>query len=116
MAYGIDGHQEQPQLTHDEAKVLGHIILQIRNLRSSGSTFDPMMVARGSYGGCLVKTSKIWDNVALQVILEEAGAVYTNFQGEPMDYSQPLTKVDQNYTFCTAPAALHQQLQAIIHS
>jgi len=116
VAYGIDGHQEQPQLTYDEVIVLGEIILNIRNLRSSGSAFDPMMVARGSYGASLVKTSKIWDNVAIHIILEEAGAIYTDYYGASMDYSKPLTKVDQNYTYCTAAAALHQQLQVIIHS
>ncbi|WP_442942253.1 inositol monophosphatase family protein [Nonomuraea sp. NBC_00507] len=33
------------------------------------------MVARGRYGAFLNQTSKIWDNVAPQIIVEEAGAV-----------------------------------------
>ena len=115
VAYGIDGHQEAPQLTHDEARILGNIVLNIRNLRTSNSVFDCMMVAAGKYGAQLNQTSKIWDNVAQQIIIEEAGGIYTDFWGQALDYSNPLTKVDQNYTLCAAPPDLHQPLQVIIH-
>ncbi len=50
VAYGIDGHQEEPKLTENECNVLKDIILQIRNLRVSNSCFDMMMVAKGAYG------------------------------------------------------------------
>ena len=115
IAYGIDGHQENPKLTKDEVELLGKIILNIRNLRTSNSVFDVMMVAKGSYGGMLNRTSKIWDNVAQQVVLEEAGAIYTDFWGKPIDYSSPLQKANANFTFCSASQSLHRQLQSIIH-
>jgi myo-inositol-1(or 4)-monophosphatase len=116
VSYGIDGHQEKPQLTYDETALLGDIVLGIRNLRTNGSTFDPVMVASGKYGGLLCRTSKIWDNVATQIILEEAGGLYTDFWGNPMDYSNPLTKEKSNFTICAASPILHQQLQTIIHN
>lgn len=75
-----------------------------------------MMVAKGKYGAYLTRTGKIWDSVAPQIIIEEAGGMYTNFLGEPMDYSNPLTKVSQNFDFCTGAPTTHQQLQKIIHS
>ena len=115
LSYGIDGHQENPTLTEKEAKLLGEIILHIRNLRTSNSSFDTAMVALGKYGGFLNRTSKIWDNVAQQIIIEEAGGIYTDFWGKPIDYSNPLNKVDQNFTFCAAAPELHKQLQEIIH-
>jgi myo-inositol-1(or 4)-monophosphatase len=116
VAYGIDGHQEDPSLTASEVTLLGNIILGVRNLRSSNSVFDQAMVAKGKYGATLNRTSKIWDNVAQQIVIQEAGGVYTDFFGKPMDYSSPLTKVNSNYTFCAAPAALHSQLMAIINA
>lgn len=115
IAYGIDGHQENPVITGEEVKLLEKIILAIRNLRSSNSAFDAGMVAKGNYGGFLNRTSKIWDNVAQQIVIEEAGGVYTDFFGKPIDYTNPLTKVNNNFTFCAAAPALHKQLQEIIN-
>lgn len=116
VAYGIDGHQEDPERTMNEVAVLAKIILNIRNLRSTNSAFDMVQIPAGRYGGFLNQTSKIWDNVALQPIVEEAGGVMTDFWGQPMDYSDPLTKADANYTICAGSPELHRQLQAIIHS
>jgi myo-inositol-1(or 4)-monophosphatase len=74
------------------------------------------MVAQGKYGGILNRTSRIWDNVAPQIIVEEAGGIYTTFDGEPIDYSQPLIKATANFTLCAAAPALHRQLQALLVS
>jgi myo-inositol-1(or 4)-monophosphatase len=116
VAYGIDGHQEQPDLTRQEIKLLGEIVLDIRNLRTSNSVYDIMQVANGKYGAYLNRTSKIWDNVAPQIIIEEAGGVYTDFWGKSIDYSTPTKRAEQNFTCCTAAPALHRQLQQIIES
>lgn len=114
-AYGIDGHQEDPTITYEETKLLAEIVLKIRNLRSSNSTYDFALVAKGAYGGYMNRTSKIWDNVGPHIVIEEAGGVYTDFYGNPIDYSDPLSKTDDNFTMCTASPALHQQLQVVIH-
>lgn len=114
VGYCIDGHQENPELTRQETKLLGEIVLNIRNLRCSNSAFDLVMIAEGKYGGLLNRTSKIWDNVAQQIIIEEAGGIYSDFFGNPMDYSDPLTKAKANFTFCAASPSLHEQLQTII--
>jgi myo-inositol-1(or 4)-monophosphatase len=114
VAYGVDGHQEKPQITKDECDLLSDIILSVRNIRSSNSVFDIAMLIKGNYGAALNRTSKIWDNVAQQILVEEAGGVYTDFFGKPMDYSQPLTKDKQNFTYCAAASKLHTQLLGII--
>ncbi len=116
VAYGIDGHQEAPEKTAAEVRLLGKIIVQIRNLRTTNSAYDMAHTADGKYGAYLNQTTKIWDNVALQPIIEEAGGVVTDFWGKPMDYSLPLTKADQNFTICAGSQQMHQQLQKIIFS
>lgn len=116
LAYGIDGHQENPAFTYEECQTLADIVLHIRNLRCSNSVFDMAMVLKGNYGGALNQTSKIWDNVALHILVEEAGGKYTDFQGRPMDYTNPLTKDKQNFSYCAAAPALHEQLQKIIEA
>ncbi|MGH7771335.1 MAG: inositol monophosphatase family protein [Candidatus Binatia bacterium] len=114
VAYGIDSHQRDPDFTRKECKLLAEIILNIRNLRSSNSVYDAAMVARGNYGAVLNRSSKIWDNVAQQVVIEEAGGIYTDFFGEPIDYSDPLNKTKEHFTFCAASPALHEQIQRMI--
>ncbi len=114
IAYGIDGHQEDPDITFKEAKILANIVLNVKNLRSSNSAFDAVMVAKGKYGGSLNRTTKIWDNVAQQIIIEEAGGIYTDFWGEPMNFSQATKRANENFTMCAGAPALHKKLQEII--
>ncbi len=115
VAYQIDGHRENPVMTRREMKLLPEIALSVLNIRTSSSAFDFGMVAEGRYGGLLNRTSKIWDNVAPHIVIEEAGGLYTDFFGNPIDYANPLSKKDANFTCCAAPRALHKQLQRIIH-
>jgi len=116
VAYGIDGHQENPELTRNEVKIMGEIVLNIRNLRTSGSEpIDGGFVASGKYGARLNQYGKIWDVVTPQIIIEEAGGLYTDFWGTPIDYSNPLSKTKLNFTCCAASPILHKQLQDIIH-
>lgn len=69
----------------------------------------------GKYGAMLNRTTKIWDNVALQPIIEEAGGIVTDFWGNQMDYSNALIRLNENFTICAASPELHKQLQEIIH-
>lgn len=114
VSYSIDSHREDPERTKKEAAVLAEIILNCRNIRASGSCFDVTMVAKGVYSAFLNKTSKIWDIAAEQIIVEEAGGICTTFDGEPVDYSNPPSKANNNFTYCMAAPILHKQLQDII--
>ncbi len=114
IAYGIDGHQEDPNLTYGESKILADLVLNIRNLRSSNSVFDSVMVMQGSYGAYMSKSSKIWDNVGQHIIIEEAGGIYTAFNGERVDYSNPLEKAGKLFSCCFGAPQIHKQVQDII--
>ncbi|EFH84115.1 inositol monophosphatase family protein [Ktedonobacter racemifer] len=114
VAYGVEGHQEDPNRTRKECELLAEIILACRGVQTSSSVFDAAMVVKGVYGGFLYQNCKIWDNVAQQILLEEAGALYTDFFGQQIDYRHPLTKATEMFSFCAAPPALHDQLQQII--
>lgn len=116
VAYGIDGRQENPQKTIEEAQILGRIILNIRNLRTTNSAYDMAHVADGKYGAFLNQTTKIWDNIAIQPIIEEAGGVVTDFWGKPLDYSNALQRSQENFTICVGVPAVHKKLQEIIHN
>lgn len=116
ISYSLDGHPDSPDVTKKEGKMIAEIALTCRNIRASGSAFDAIMVAKGGYGAYLFQTGKIWDHVALQSIIEEAGGVYTDFFGKPMDYTNALQRADENFTVCAGSSAIHRKVQDIIHS
>lgn len=115
VAYDMDGHQENPSITHKECALLAEIVLNIRNVRASGSIVDGVFVARGSYGGYICLSGKIWDHVGIHALIEEAGGVYTDLLGNLMDYKNATIRSEENFTCCAASPALHRQLQEIIH-
>ena len=114
VAYGLDGNQAEPDRTRDEGRLMAEITLNCQNLRNSNSCFDAVMVAQGKYGGSVNQHSGIWDNVAQHILIQEAGGLYTSLSGQPMDYTNPLNRLHQNYDWCAGPPALHAQLQSII--
>jgi myo-inositol-1(or 4)-monophosphatase len=115
VAYGIDSNSDKNK-TFEEGKIIAEFVSKIRNLRSSNSVFDSVMVIQGSYGAYMSRNSKIWDNVGQQIILEEAGGIYTDYYGEMMDYSRPLTKAGELFTCCFGAPKIHKQIQEIIRS
>ena len=115
VSYGIDGYQDEPDRTRTEGSLLAEIVLSIRNMRNSGcEAIDSMRVAEGVYGGRINMTSKIWDNVAPQIIVQEAGGLWTDIDGIAIDYTEPLSRIEQNFTNCVGSPQLHNQLQLII--
>lgn len=115
VAYWIDWHQENPELTYKECKLLSEIVLSIRNLRSSNSVFDTVMVAKWNYWAFLNRTCKIRDNVAQQIVIEEAWWVYTDFFWKEIDYSDWLNDPEKNYTYMTGTQTTHQELLEIVN-
>lgn len=114
VAYGIDGHQENPSLTTQEIQLVGDIVLAIRNLRTTNSAFDMAKTIEGQYGLFMNQTTKIWDNVAMHALIEAAGGICTDIFGKPVNYKNPLSLSQQNFTICAGAPHLHQQIQAII--
>jgi len=115
IAYGLDGDNMNPRNTFEDAKVLAKIALKTRNLRNSNSVYDVALVADGRYGAAVNRSSRIWDNVAQQILIEEAGGKYTDQSGNPIKYDNPLTLVDQNFTFIASAPLVHDELIAIIN-
>ncbi len=115
VSYGIDGYQDNPEHTRREGRLVAEVVLSIQNLRNAGcEAIDSMRVAEGIYGGRINMTSKIWDNVAPHIIIEEAGGVWTDIDGNSIDYSEPLTRIDHNFTNCVGSPVLHDSLMKII--
>ena len=116
VSYGIDGHPENLSLSEEEGRFVGKLVPKIRNLRASNSVFDTVMVAEGNYGAMMNKTSRIWDNVGEQVIIEEAGGVFTDFEGKSIDFSKPLLRAKDNFMRIAGAPVIHQKIVEFIKS
>ncbi|QYC38835.1 Inositol-1-monophosphatase [Nonomuraea coxensis DSM 45129] len=116
LCYGIDADPDRPEVARAECELLAELLLAgPYKLRSSNSAFDVVMVASGRYGAFLNRTSKIWDNVAPHIVVEEAGGRWTAFDGSLIDYSSPVHQATRNFTHCGASQAVFQHIQAVIH-
>lgn len=117
VSYGIDGHPNEPEKTRQEMRSIAEIVLNIRNLRNSGcEAIDGMYVAEGVYGGRINRNSKIWDNVAPHIIVEEAGGLWTQIDGSPMVYTNPLQRLSDNFMNIASAPSVHQQLVTLANS
>ncbi len=116
VSWGIDTHPEDPERVHKEMKILEDVIQSTLNFRSNNSAFDACMFFKGALGGYLHKDTKVWEVPTFQILAEEAGGVFTSFEGKKHDYSNiMIEEFGTRYTFCMAPSQFHPKLQEIIH-
>jgi myo-inositol-1(or 4)-monophosphatase len=114
VAYAIDGRSDDPARTRSECLLLAEVALAARNVRCANSVYDPILVAEGKYGAWLCHSSRIWDQVAPHLLLQEAGGRYTCLDGSEVRYDRPLSRAGDNYDTCAGPLRVHQQLQELL--
>ncbi|GAA3693883.1 inositol monophosphatase family protein [Streptomyces iranensis] len=110
IAYGMDIHPSEISL---DCRMLAGIASCCRGIRMSNSIFDCMMVAKGAYGGFMHRRNQIWDCVAAQIIIEEAGGMFTDMNGRPLDYSYPLTKTADVFSILACGPDFHRTITDI---
>lgn len=104
FAYGIDIYPSEIEF---DCRVLGRIASLCGGIRMSNSVFDCMMVATGAYGGFMHRRNRIWDCVAPQVVIEEAGGIFSTVDGGLIDYMNPLEKVTHIFSILTSGCNFH---------
>lgn len=114
VSYGIDYHTNM-RLLDREMDLIKLLVQSTRNVRATGSSgLDLSFVAEGKYGGCMVQASKIWDNAAGMLLIQEAGGIHTDILGKPLDLQSTQKNVNRNFTYLAAPPTLHSQLLKLI--
>jgi len=96
VAVGL--HEKYEPGAEKLGQLTGSLITKVLNLRSSASTFDTAMVAKGSYGAFLSNGGMIWDCVGPHIVIEEAGGLFTHFDGTTIDYSNALKSVGKPFS------------------
>ncbi|MEV8057728.1 inositol monophosphatase [Streptomyces antimycoticus] len=104
VAYGMDIHPSEIDL---DCRILAGIAARCRGVRMSNSIFDCMMVAKGAYGGFMHRRNHIWDCVAAQIIIEEAGGIFSDMDGRPLDFTNPLTRTADVFSILACGPGLH---------
>ena len=113
MAYSLD-YSEEKRKTEQETKLIGRLVNNIRNLRSTNSIVDFCYTADGKLGGCLNQTTKIWDIAGPALLIEEAGGKATDINGNPFDFSLTDENYQRNFTIIAASKLLHSKLTEIV--
>jgi myo-inositol-1(or 4)-monophosphatase len=114
-AYSLD-YSDEPGKTERESKIIGKLVKNIRNLRSTNCVIDFCYTADGKLGGCINQTTKIWDIAGPALIIEEAGGKATDIQGNTFDFSLDNSNYDRNFTIVCSSKTLYPELLRIVHN
>jgi myo-inositol-1(or 4)-monophosphatase len=114
-AYSLD-YSDESGKTESEARLIQQVVSRIRNLRSTNSLVDFCYTADGKLGACMNQTTKIWDIAAPGLIIEEAGGIVTDFQGNPFDFSLNADNYGRNFTIIGSNKVLHSELIKILNN
>lgn len=114
MAYSLD-FSDEPGKTEREAKVIQQLVQNVRNLRSTNCLVDFCYTADGKFGGCANQTTKIWDIAGPSLLIEEAGGVATDLNGNTFDFSVTEKNYDRNFEIVAANKLLHPVVIKLIN-
>jgi myo-inositol-1(or 4)-monophosphatase len=108
VAYGMD--KGPADVMAREGALVAAVGTACLGVRTSNSVFDICMVADGAYGAFAHRGCRIWDVAAAVCVLGECGALCTDLEGRPLDFTNPLAKADQVFEVCFASPAVHPSL------
>jgi myo-inositol-1(or 4)-monophosphatase len=113
-AYSLD-YSDELGKTEREAKLIQQVVSRIRNLRSTNCIIDFCYTADGKLGACMNQTTKIWDIAGPGLIIEEAGGIVTDLQGNAFDFSLNEDNYNRNFTIACSNKILHPEILKIIN-
>ncbi|MEZ5107217.1 MAG: inositol monophosphatase [Draconibacterium sp.] len=113
-AYSLD-YSDEPGKTEQETKTIGRLVQHVRNLRSTNSLLDFCYTADGKLGACLNQTTKIWDIAGPKLIIEEAGGIVSDFNGNSLDFTINEKNYDRNFTIICSNKTLHPKVIELVN-
>ncbi len=81
-----------------------------RNIRSTNSLVDHLLVAEGKLGGTVGLFNKIWDVSAPYLIITEAGGEMRDISGKPVKFFPDGESLDLNYPVIAGSPAVVREL------
>lgn len=75
----------------DNAALASDVIARgMRIFSVSSVTYDGALVAAGQIAACVFPATSVWDIAAVQILVEEAGGMVTDIDGNSQRYDQPI--------------------------
>jgi myo-inositol-1(or 4)-monophosphatase len=113
--FAMDAGGSEAELTR-HARMLTQLVHRTRNVRGTNSLVDAAFTADGRFGGFYNQNMHLWDIVAPMLVVQEAGGLYTDPQGRPLQLDLSATAADREYAGLAGAPALHRQVVEIIAS
>ena len=113
LAYSLD-YSDDASKTEKEAKIIGLLVQNIRNLRATNCVVDFCYTSDGRLGGCINQTEKIWDLAAPYLVINEAGGIVTDINGEDINFKVNEKNYQRNYTSVSSNKVLHTKIINLI--
>lgn len=114
MSYSLD-FSDEPGKTEQEGKTIELLVQNIRNLRSTNCLIDFCYTADGKFGCCANRTTKIWDIAGPALIIQKAGGIATDLQGNTLDFSVRDENYARNFEIVAANKILHSTVISLIN-
>lgn len=115
VSYSLD-YSEDFLKTKNEVAIIEKLVQNVRNLRADNCLVDYCNTADGRLGASLNQTTKIWDIAAPALIVEEAGGIVTDINGQRICLDIDKNNYINNYTIVCSTPELHPQIMKLIQS
>lgn len=114
FSYSLDFSKDKTK-TEFEVKIMKELVSNVRNLRATNSVVDFCYTADGRSGGFINQSTKIWDIAAPALIVQEAGGVVTDINGEPLNFKVNKSDYLRNFTIVGSNKTLHSKVLKLIN-
>ena len=114
-AYGMDGGGSDAQAQRN-VLILSKLLRRVRNIRATNSLIDAAYTAEGHLGGMLNQSTRLWDIAAPMLIVQEAGGLYTQVSGEPLELDLSSAAAHKEYAVLAGAPLLHAEVAALVRA
>lgn len=111
--YSLD-FSDEPGKTERETKIIQRLVENVRNLRATNCLVDFCYTAEGKLGAAVNQTTKIWDIAGPALLIEEAGGLATDLNGNRFDFKVTENDYDRNFEIVASNKTLHPELIKLI--
>ena len=112
-AFALDPTPSRRQARRN-GKLFQRLLAASRNLRMTNSLVDFCSTVDGRLGACLNQMTKIWDIAPFVLMLQEAGGVLTDQQGNPIRFDLTGEPAKRDYAVLGGNRRLYRQVLALI--
>ncbi len=113
FAFCVD-YSDDPELLNKGLEIYRYIVKSSRNIRSTNSLMDFIFVAEGKFGGVLNLYTKVWDISGLGLIINEAGGIIKNIDGNDLQFSVGNDLIEENFSVLAGTGNIVESMKEVL--